>query len=269
MGNSVVRSKMGRPKLKMEHICEEKSRITTFQKRKNSLMKKVYELTILCDVSACIIINGPTQNGGPPKTEIWPSNLDKVQDIINTYKHHKVKQCGIRTFEISDFFEERDTKMEYELKKARKQNMGARYPTWFDFMNNYSDNHLRDFAIMLNKKLDAAKARVELMKRNQSSRLASSPTSTNSLMMLVMNDNDFVQLSGASHRTPYTLPSKHEHCCDSMPGVIESVIDENNTPRMVMKYYSPTLKPSPQYIRRSIRSSYQVHGSQVSEYADY
>jgi hypothetical protein len=42
--------KMSRGKISMELIQNEKSRKLTFQKRKNGLLKKVNELSILCDV---------------------------------------------------------------------------------------------------------------------------------------------------------------------------------------------------------------------------
>lgn len=71
-------------------------------------------------------------------------------------------------------------------------------------------------------------------------------------MMLVMrNDNDFVEDNGVSGGAQYASPFKRERCHDSMPGVIESEIDKINTPRMVMKYYSPILKSSTPDIQHS------------------
>ncbi|KAI7858950.1 hypothetical protein BDC45DRAFT_433537 [Circinella umbellata] len=47
---------MGRKKIKIQTIQDERNRQVTFLKRKNGLMKKAYELSVLCDCQVALII---------------------------------------------------------------------------------------------------------------------------------------------------------------------------------------------------------------------
>ena len=47
---------MGRKKVKLAFIANNTKRITTFRKRKKSLMKKAEELNTLCGIEACTIV---------------------------------------------------------------------------------------------------------------------------------------------------------------------------------------------------------------------
>jgi len=53
---------MGRGKLNMELICNEKSQMITYHKIKTGLTKKAREFQILCGVDLCVIIFGPNLN---------------------------------------------------------------------------------------------------------------------------------------------------------------------------------------------------------------
>jgi hypothetical protein len=47
---------MGRKKIQIQPIKEDRSRQVTFLKRRNGLMKKAYELSILCDCEVALVI---------------------------------------------------------------------------------------------------------------------------------------------------------------------------------------------------------------------
>ncbi|KAI9287499.1 hypothetical protein BC943DRAFT_318221 [Umbelopsis sp. AD052] len=47
---------MGRKKIKIQRIADERNRQVTFLKRKHGLMKKAYELSVLCDCEVALII---------------------------------------------------------------------------------------------------------------------------------------------------------------------------------------------------------------------
>eukprot|EP01107_Rhizomastix_libera_P018659 TRINITY_DN993_c0_g1_i2.p1 TRINITY_DN993_c0_g1~~TRINITY_DN993_c0_g1_i2.p1 ORF type:complete len:548 (-),score=128.51 TRINITY_DN993_c0_g1_i2:667-2286(-) len=51
---------MGRNKIAIERIANERSRQSTFTKRKNGLVKKAMELSILCDCDIAMLVFGPT-----------------------------------------------------------------------------------------------------------------------------------------------------------------------------------------------------------------
>ena len=47
---------MGRKKINIARISDERNRQVTFTKRKFGLMKKAYELSVLCDCEIAVII---------------------------------------------------------------------------------------------------------------------------------------------------------------------------------------------------------------------
>ncbi|ORZ24419.1 myocyte enhancer factor 2D [Absidia repens] len=47
---------MGRKKIKIQTIEDDRNRQVTFLKRKHGLMKKAYELSVLCDCEIALII---------------------------------------------------------------------------------------------------------------------------------------------------------------------------------------------------------------------
>lgn len=53
-------SKMGRVKLQIKRIENTTNRQVTFSKRRNGLIKKAYELSVLCDVDVALIMFSPS-----------------------------------------------------------------------------------------------------------------------------------------------------------------------------------------------------------------
>ncbi|KAI5661642.1 hypothetical protein M9H77_20965 [Catharanthus roseus] len=158
---------MGRGKLNMELIRKEKSRNTTFKKRKEGLLRKIHEFTTLCDVSACMIIYGPKQEAiAGVEPEVWPENHEQVRQLIEIYRS-KCKDSGsCRVYGLGDFFSDRKRRMEDELEKLRKKNMESKFPTWIDFLNLFSEMQLRSLAGGLSHKIEVVKNRIELIKGN-------------------------------------------------------------------------------------------------------
>ncbi|CAL5328213.1 unnamed protein product [Camellia sinensis] len=156
---------MGKAKQNMELIRNDKTRYVTFQKRNKGLKKKIYELKTLCDVEVCLIIYGPKINDRPTddQAEIWPPNPDVIQHLIDIYKNQSSEDRMRRTLGLSNFFEDRNQKIEDTLVKLRKKNDEARYSTWDDRYNGLSKEQLREFESVLEGKLQDVKARVAFM----------------------------------------------------------------------------------------------------------
>ncbi|KAL6135268.1 hypothetical protein ACLB2K_067496 [Fragaria x ananassa] len=68
---------MTRKKVKLTYITNDSARKATFKKRKMGLMKKVRELTTLCDIDACAIIYSPYDS----QPEVWPSHLGAQREL--------------------------------------------------------------------------------------------------------------------------------------------------------------------------------------------
>ncbi|XP_055819246.1 agamous-like MADS-box protein AGL19 [Solanum dulcamara] len=173
---------MGRAKLKMELITKEKSRNATFKKRKEGLLKKLYEFTTLCNVNGLMIMYGPKQaNGSDSNPEIWTNSSgnsittkslqeQEIQNLIEEYKKENSLQSGsTKTFGLSDYFVDRNKKVEEEFIKLRKMNMEKKYPCWLEFMDQLSEFKLREFLTLLDDKVENVKSRINLLKGNFSS----------------------------------------------------------------------------------------------------
>ncbi|XAR62295.1 hypothetical protein NMG60_11017008 [Bertholletia excelsa] len=52
---------MGRVKLQIKRIENTTNRQVTFSKRRNGLIKKAYELSVLCDIDIALIMFSPSQ----------------------------------------------------------------------------------------------------------------------------------------------------------------------------------------------------------------
>lgn len=121
--------KMGRGRISMELIQKEKSRKTTFQKRKNGLLKKVNEFSILCDVDVCVVLYAPDFEGqGFAEPEIWPKDTREVQRILQKYYSTTVDRRH-KIYNVQKYFKERMKKIEFEIFKMRKDRLKTMYPT--------------------------------------------------------------------------------------------------------------------------------------------
>lgn len=69
---------MGRRKVTHQFISDNSTRRVTFRKRKDGLLKKLKELTILCGLPACAIIYSEYKEG----PELWP-NRNEVRALLN------------------------------------------------------------------------------------------------------------------------------------------------------------------------------------------
>ncbi|KAI3942723.1 hypothetical protein MKW92_053913 [Papaver armeniacum] len=113
---------MGRAKLKMELIAKEKSRNSTYFKRKKGLLKKLDEFNKLCAVDTLMIVYGPKQGDRPVEVETFPPDLDKVDEIIKRYQQVPEEDKVKRSLTIKNFFEDQKRKSEAELVKLRNKN---------------------------------------------------------------------------------------------------------------------------------------------------
>ncbi|KAJ0968685.1 hypothetical protein J5N97_021562 [Dioscorea zingiberensis] len=76
---------MARKKVKLAWIANESARKATFKKRRKGLMKKVRELSVLCDVKACGVVYAPNE---AQAVEVWQRfksipEMEKTKKMMN------------------------------------------------------------------------------------------------------------------------------------------------------------------------------------------
>ncbi|KAJ1405109.1 hypothetical protein SESBI_26051 [Sesbania bispinosa] len=157
---------MGRGRIPMELIQKEKARKATFLKRKNGLMKKVYEFSTLCGVDVCLIIYGPNfDNQKLVEPETWPQDTREVYRIIQKYFDTTSDRCP-KIYGVQEYYQDRMKKVEGEISKICKDKLKIMYPTWDDSFNPLGEEQLRIFVSLLDAKFDACSQRMNMLKGN-------------------------------------------------------------------------------------------------------
>lgn len=142
---------MGRSKIKMELIEDHKKRKSTLVNRKAGLVKKISELSILCDIKASMIIYEGNYN-----YQIWPNDSNDVQELLNLYKNQSQDGRTKRGKTLSNFFKN-DEKKNNEFKVEK-------YPTWDSRFGYLSQIELQNLVGVVEKRIEKAKEKIELLK---------------------------------------------------------------------------------------------------------
>ncbi|KAI3955278.1 hypothetical protein MKW98_020911 [Papaver atlanticum] len=157
---------MGRAKLKLELIAKEKSRNSTYSKRKIGLRKKLHEFKTLCGVDTLMIAYGPKQGDRPVEVETFPQELDKVNEIIQRYQQVPREDKDKRTLTLKNFFEDQKRKSEAELVELRKKNRDLQHISLDDLV---TVDQLQQLYHSLNVKMELVEQRIKSMKAMNSS----------------------------------------------------------------------------------------------------
>ena len=86
---------MGRNKITIEKIKSERNRQATFTKRKNGLIKKAMELSILCDCEIALICFHPTNN----KISVYSSG--DIEKTLLRYTEFTPTQTPLTNADVS------------------------------------------------------------------------------------------------------------------------------------------------------------------------
>ncbi|GFY92751.1 AGAMOUS-like 67 [Actinidia rufa] len=91
---------MGRVKLKVERLETSANRRATYSKRKNGLVKKANELSVLCDIDLFLVLFSPSD-----KTVVWTGRNGKVDTFEALKRTYKKSDHNVNG---QDFFAARD-----------------------------------------------------------------------------------------------------------------------------------------------------------------
>ncbi|KAI9154289.1 hypothetical protein LWI28_023863 [Acer negundo] len=159
---------MGRGKLSLKLIDNEKARITTYQKRKRGLKKKVEEFATLCGVPACMVIYGPKLKNKPVEVNVWPEEANDFMKVVNLYRDKGFYARGVKAYNLLDFFEDRKRKVDDNANKLRKSNLEAKFPSsWDDRLNSLLADQLRVLLARFDHNIEAARQKIATIKGNR------------------------------------------------------------------------------------------------------
>ncbi|XP_059643250.1 agamous-like MADS-box protein AGL103 [Cornus florida] len=126
-----------------------------FKKRRECLKKKTMELSVLCDINACMVCVGPEG-----EIETWPENPSNVKKLIDVYKENCKKRQVIHKSADDDVL--------------RKDGFKMVMPDWNEAsLNGLSSESLMGFKGCLDSKLEAITKRIEFVKFGPSLPVAS------------------------------------------------------------------------------------------------
>ncbi|KAI3867208.1 hypothetical protein MKX03_029255 [Papaver bracteatum] len=111
---------MARKKVKLAYIADASARKATFRKRRKGLLKKVNELSTLCDVSACAVVYGPYE----PQPEIWPANPEAHRVLTRFKNLPKMEQYrnAVKQLNRESYARNRIDKINVQCKKHQREN---------------------------------------------------------------------------------------------------------------------------------------------------
>ncbi|KAJ3671699.1 hypothetical protein LUZ60_007778 [Juncus effusus] len=108
---------MARKKVNLAWIPNDATRRATFKKRKRGLIKKAYELSVLCNVKTCVVIYGPHD----PKPEVWPSQNETLE-ILSKFKELPEQDQCKKMVNQEGFLRQRVEKVQEQIYKVDKEN---------------------------------------------------------------------------------------------------------------------------------------------------
>lgn len=106
---------MPKNKVILSYITNDEKRKASFKKRKRGLFKKANELSILCNVDACVVIYGPYHQ----EPDVWPSRsgalsvLDRFNNLPEMHRESKMT-------DMTSFTQEHIKKLQYQVNRIRR-----------------------------------------------------------------------------------------------------------------------------------------------------
>ncbi|CAB4317380.1 unnamed protein product [Prunus armeniaca] len=108
---------MARTKVKLAWIENDSARKKRFRRRKGSLLKKVSEISTLCDVGAFAIVYAPDSD----KPDVWPSPSE-VKELIAKFQSIPEAERSKKMTDHETYLKETIAKLEQQLRKIKRQN---------------------------------------------------------------------------------------------------------------------------------------------------
>ncbi|XP_027082904.1 agamous-like MADS-box protein AGL19 [Coffea arabica] len=151
---------MARGKTQMKRIENATSRQVTFSKRRSGLLKKAFELSVLCDAEVALIIFSP-------KGKLYEFSSSSATSTIERYQKNIKNLCPSRRMEQAQHFEEEVAILRKKieiLEETRRRFLG-------DGLDSSSVDELQQIENQLEKSLSIIRSRKSLLFRERMDQL--------------------------------------------------------------------------------------------------
>lgn len=192
---------MTREKVKLTYIQNDQTRKLTFKKRKKGLLKKMSELTILCDVQACAIIYGKHDT----QAEVWPSSAE-VQRTYVKFKTMPPMEQTKKQLNMETFLRQRIEKAKDQLRKQKKENHEKEMSVMMSkcltrrSLQGFNMEDLNDLGWMIDHKVEEINRKMKKVSDELAQNEQSKPCSKNITATSDQRQNDeHAASSGSTH----------------------------------------------------------------------
>ncbi|XP_074317275.1 MADS-box protein SOC1-like isoform X3 [Silene latifolia] len=142
---------MVRGKTQMKRIENDSSRQVTFSKRRNGLLKKAFELSVLCDAEVALVIFSPTGR-------LYEFASLSTNKTIERYQRH-MKELHDAKSKVSDEHMEHFKEESITLEKKIKSLEQSKRKLMGDDVETCSIEELQQLETQLDKSLSSIRAR--------------------------------------------------------------------------------------------------------------
>ncbi|GAQ89767.1 K-box region and MADS-box transcription factor family protein [Klebsormidium nitens] len=105
---------MGRAKIEIKRIDNATNRQVTFSKRRNGLLKKAYELSVLCDADVAVIMFSPTG-------KLFEYANSSMKEILDRYHNAPQEQREKRKFDNNDYVAQQAKRFRHEAETYKRE----------------------------------------------------------------------------------------------------------------------------------------------------
>ena len=108
---------MARKKVNLAWIANNSTRRATLKKRSKGLVKKVSELSTLCDVKACLVVYEPQES----LPVVWPS-VHEAARLVARFRSMPEMEQSKKMMNQEGFLQQRVVKLQDQLRKNQREN---------------------------------------------------------------------------------------------------------------------------------------------------
>ncbi|KAJ1704120.1 hypothetical protein LUZ63_003899 [Rhynchospora breviuscula] len=158
---------MGKQKTNIEFIAKDSRRRATFKQRKENIFKKASELSTLCDVRMCVIIDNPyEQRYG---YEVLPSEQEAIE-LLHGFHGMPSRKKSAKTTNPEEVMQQQIRKAQEQLLKLELENheleleiLMHEYMDGARAMNEISPEEARGILWVAEKRLRVVEARIDML----------------------------------------------------------------------------------------------------------